>query len=191
MRRAFRLAAVLLMTLSLIVPAITSARAIPRQPRDAVDWATFTAAERQTAIAYQRQLLLEGLANGTVKTTTAMAPVIAAAATASAACGFTVRNVTAGRWIAGGGWTNATDYMAIIYASKSDKQGQLFRDGQLIKNWYQYLTNATHAEAWTGEDFSYSFEHPNYVVKGWHGAKTFGGVWLLGPDAYCTTSYTP
>lgn len=190
MRRTVRLAAILLLSLSLIVPAITSARTIPRQPRDAADWATFTAAEHQAAIAYQRQLLLEGLAAGTVKTTTVMAPVTATA-TASAACGFTVRNVAAGRWIAGGGWTDATDYMAIIYASKPNKQGELFRDGQLIKNWYQYLTNATHAENWTGEDFSYSFEHPTYVVKGWHGAQTFSGVWLLGPDAYCTTSYTP
>lgn len=190
MRRTSRLVAVLLLALSLIAPAVTTAQTTPRQPRDAVDWATFTPAERQAAIAYQHQLLLEGLAAGTVKTTRVMAP-MTATATASAACGFTVRNVGGGRWIAGGGWTDASDYMAIIYASKSDKQGQLFRDGPLIKNWYQYLTNATHAEAWTGEDFSYSFEHPTYVVKGWHGAKTSGGVWLLGPDAYCTTSYTP
>ncbi len=190
MRHAFRLTAVLLLALSLIAPAVTTAQTTARQPLNAADWATFNPAERQAAIAYQYQLLVQGVAARTIKTTTVMAP-LTATATASAACGFTVRNVTAGRWIAGGGWTDATNYMAIIYASKSDKQGQLFRDGQVIKNWYQYLTNATHAEAWTGEDFSYSFEHPTYVVKGWHGAKTSGGAWLLGPDAFCTTSYTP
>lgn len=119
-----------------------------------------------------------------------MAPVTATA-TASAACGFTIRNVTAGRWIAGGGYTDASAYMALIYASTTTKLGQLFRGGQQIKTWQQSLPDATHAEAWTGEDFSYSFEHPTYVVKGWHGAKTYSGVWLLGHDAYCTTSYTP
>jgi hypothetical protein len=197
-RRVLALAVTGALLASLLVSGIASGQVVPRQPRDAADWATFTPAEREAAIEYQRQLLLVGLRDGTIKTeyktvqvgSTADAPA-AITASAVAVCGFRVRYVAAGRWVAGGGYTDATDYMQIIYASKFTKQGQFLRDGQVLDNWHQSLTDATHAEDWTGENFSWGFEHPTYVVKGWHGAQTYGGTWLVGPDAYCTHSYTP
>ncbi len=134
MRRVAWVIAATLLVSTLGVGTV-SAKQAPRLPTGAADWATFTAAEQQAAIDYERQLLDEGLRNGTVATQSVLAPAalsalapLTATASASGACGFHVRNVSGGRWIAGGGYTDATDYMQDIYASRSVKQGQLFRD---------------------------------------------------------------
>ncbi len=169
--------------------------------------------ERAAAIQYEGQLLETGLRNGTVRTERFMSPVrtisldIASGSsspqgqiaplstlslTISAACGFTVHFTGGGRWVGGGGYTDTNNYVYHIYASRPGQLGQLLRDGQLNKNWQQELYNTTHAENWSAQDFSWSWEHPTYVVKGWHGVQqTSNGSYQLGPDAYCTNSYTP
>jgi hypothetical protein len=213
MRRVFAVALVAVLSLILFVPAAVGAGSGPRLPHSAADWAGFTQTEQAAALAYERQLLDVGLRDGSVRTERFMSPtqttIVSAGAastrstvstgpastlslTISAACGFTVHFVTGGRWVGGGGYTDTNNYVYHIYASRPGKLGQLFRDGQLNKNWQQELYNTTHAENWSDQDFSWSWEHPTYVVKGWHGVQqTSGGSYQLGPDAYCTHSYTP
>lgn len=180
-------------------PLNTSAGTPRLVPRDAADWATFTPAEQTSALAYQQQLLEKGLRLGTVETLVVLGQAAAVPGKASPmslsityTCGFIVHTVAGGRWVGGGGYVDTNDYVYYLYASRSGKQGQLFRDGQLNKNWYQEMHNATHAEAWSDQDFSWSWEHPTYVVKGWFGVEeVIHDVYQLGPDQYCTHTYTP
>jgi hypothetical protein len=80
-----------------------------------------------------------------------------------------------------------------IYAGRvsGSHQYKLIRDGQVIKTATKELHNTDFAQAVTGQDFKWWFEHPTYTAKGYHGAQLSGGSWILGPDRSCSVSGTP
>jgi hypothetical protein len=178
----------------------TAAQQSPRVPRDAADWASFTVTEQRAAIDYQWRLLQDALADGTavVRTVsaTAVTPAagslsdISSAVTARGYCHIQFIDQLHGSWVRGGGWTSASSPIYYIYASRSGRRGQFFKDGVSKGTWWEEKAGGaghTHAESWTPYDFKWWFERFNYTVQGWHGAqRTLGGTWLLGPDAYCT-----
>lgn len=176
-------------------PSATAAD-LPRLPRDAADWETFTPDERKAALDYEWQRFQAALAAGTARieailgTAGAGDSTSVSATSAWAQCGFQVSNAGLSRYVRGGGTTTASTLMDYIYASKSTRQGQFIRDGVLKGNWYRSLTDASYVEAWTGWDHSWQWEHPRYTSNGWHGALK-DSTWYLGPDAPCPYSWTP
>jgi predicted Fe-S protein YdhL (DUF1289 family) len=186
----------------LIHPGGVVARDGQRVPQSQAEWAAMTTDEQAAVMAYLRNELELQLANGKaevreVRSTITISPSPAgssgiqtsgaiAAVTVTYSC--MVQWITIpgeGDWVRGGGWTDASDYIDRIYASRSGKPGQFLRDGALKGNWYQDSYNGvSHAENWTGYDWAFWWEYVHWVTKGWHGAYD-NGSWLLGPDQYC------
>ena len=184
-RRSTAIAVILVSMMVLLVRPLpspsASAAEVPRLPRDAADWSTFTPPERKAALDYEWQRFQAALAADTVRIETTLANVgssgaATAASGAWAQCGFQVSNSALSRYVRGGGNTTASTLMDYIYASKSTRQGQFIRDGVLKGNWYRSLTDASFVEAWTGWDHSWQWEHPRYTSNGWHGALK-GSTW--------------
>ena len=197
------------LTVSLVVALLFAAlvqgagvvRAVdtPRLPTSAADWTTFTPGERDAALSYEWTQFQALLASGSIHATSVtqsgvtqsgggrLAPLV----TATYSCQVQWYNVPEGSYVRGGGWTDTSANVYYQYASRPGLQGQFLRDGSLKSNWWSTTYNGSHAENWTGYDFKWWFEHPNYVTKGWHGAELSNGTWILGPDQYCTASASP
>jgi hypothetical protein len=184
------------LVLLLLVPSSTAANQPPRMPQSAADWAAMSAVEQATVMAFLEDELETQLASGTAQvrevseeTTIEVPTSPGAGAATSATITYTcmVQWVTIpgeGDWVRGGGWTDASDYIDRIYASRQGKQGQFLREGTLKANWYQDAYGDSHAENWTGYHWAFFWEYVHWVTKGWHGAQD-NSVWLLGPDRYC------
>ena len=182
-----------------LILTVASPVAVPgvRIPRNAADWATFTSAERSAAIAYEWQIHLAQVAQGAVQTTSVRATVRAGAispnVTATGTCKLQWINQAEGTWTRAGGWTDASEIVAYIYAGRTAGSHyiKLIRDGTTIKTTFNERTNDDWAEAWTGYDWKWWFEHPHYVGRSYHGARVGSSTWILGPDKQCTVQADP
>jgi hypothetical protein len=181
----------------LIVPGSAGAAESPRMPGSAAEWAGMSSAQQARVMAYLDAELGARLADGTAEirevrtTATFDVPLTRSdsdsVTTVSVTRSCMVQWITfpgEGDWVRGGGWTDASDYIDRIYASRVGKQGQFLRDGTLKANWYEDAYNAAHAENWTGYHWAFFWEYVHWVTKGWHGAQD-NSTWLLGPDNYC------
>ncbi len=188
-----------LVALLSIPTAGASADVKPRMPTSASDWATFSASEREAALAYVWNEFQASVRAGTAVVHTVgrsdsgalsgRVGSLAVTTTVDYNCPIQWTDLPEGTWTRGGGWTDASASVYYIAASRSGMKGQFLRDGTLISNWYSEAYNGSHAENWTGYNWKWWYEHSNFVNKGWHGARaTNGGTWLLGPDRYCTVS---
>jgi hypothetical protein len=197
MNRAIAVFASLLLVVATAGTAGASGQ--PRLPKSAADWASFSGAEQATALQYEFDILRASLRNGTADIheigrtgsgTLAQAngPSILTA-TYDYNCPIQWVDQVGGAWFRGGGWTDVSQNVYYITASRSGLKGQFLRDGVLSGNWYQEVYNGSHAENWSGYSWRWSFESIHWVNKGWHTIRlTNGGSYLLGPDAYCTVS---
>ena len=172
----------------------------PRLPTSAADWARFSKAERDAALAYEWAILQRSLLNGTAdvhqvdRTDTGslvQRDGYAVAITYDWNCPIQWVDQVGGAWFRGGGWTDASNQVYYIAASRVAKKGVFLRDGVVSGNWYneKYNDPTAHAESWSGYSWRWSFESIHWVNKGWHGIRpTSGGAYILGPDAFCTVS---
>lgn len=194
-RRLLALGTALILTLASTGTA--SAANVPRLPTSAADWMTFSPQERKAALDYEetvfRQLLASG--NAVVHSNAAATSnsLTALTVTVTYQCPIQWINLPQGSEVRGGGWTDASASMSTIYASYPGTYiGKFYRDGVVIDYWYSYLHDTNHAESWTGYNFKWWFEHPNYFNSGYHGAQQYaGGAWQLGPNQYCSTTASP
>jgi len=202
-RRAVLAATMLGLLAGLASPVAATSQSSVRIPRDAVDWATFSPTEKAAAIDYEwhqfvRSQAEERLASITIEQVVPpAASAVEGAATSVTAhghCALQFVNQAEGTWTRAGGWTDASDVVYYIYAGRTtgSHEYRLIRDGQTIKTTYAMVYNYDWAEAWTGYDFKWWFEHPQYTSRGYHGAKlTSSGPWILGPDVLCSVTGTP
>jgi hypothetical protein len=173
----------------------------PRLPTSAADWASFSKAEREAALGYEWGILQRSLHDGTADvhqldrtdsgSLVQRDGLAALTITYDYNCPIQWVDQIGGAWFRGGGWTDASNQVYYIAASRVGKQGVFLRDGVTVGNWYneKYNDPSAHAESWSGYSWRWSFESIHWVNKGWHGIRpTSGGSWLLGPDASCIVS---
>lgn len=193
MRRIIIVLAVAVLAVTAATPVIGSS---VRIPTGEADWATFSSVEKSSAIAYEWQVHLSQVAARTVRTSAVRNSVGAGAITpnvsATGTCTLQFINQAEGTWTRAGGWTDATAIVSYIYAGRTSGSHyiKLIRDGTTIKTTYNERTHDDWAEAWTGYDWKWWFEHPHYVGRSYHGAQN-GSTWILGPDAQCTVQGDP
>jgi len=150
MRRSITTAIALILAATVGSAGVAGAGA-PRMPRNAADWATFSSSEKAAGLNYERRTFEASLANGTAKiqrvlARTQVSSPIGVNVTASGSCGFQVSVQGIGRNVKGGGTTDASAVIDLIYASKLNEQGQFFRDGNLVENWWNSRADSAHAE---------------------------------------------
>ena len=196
---AFSLGAMLMA--GLLGPATSIASEVPRIPQSRAEWEAMSSPQQAAVMAYLRQELESRLADGTAEIHEVSRSVteVVTAPQSCAVLGFdSVTSITvtyncyvrwttipgSGDWVQGGGYTDASNTITEIYASRLAKKGQFLRDGTLKYNWYAEYWPGSHAENWSQSDFAFWWEYVHWVTKGWHGAYN-NGVWLLGPDRYC------
>jgi hypothetical protein len=192
MHRVCSVMMAVLMTIALGTGAAQASGA-PRIPTTAAEWATFTPRERDAALTYEWQQFQILLASGNAHPVSVVqsgqqsaSPLVSA----TYSCEVQWIDLPQGSYVRGGGWTDTSATVYYQYASRQSLPGQFLRDGTLKANWWAETLNSSHAESWTGYDFKWAFEHPRYVVKGWHGAELSNGTWILGPNQYCTVAVT-
>jgi hypothetical protein len=195
MRRTGTIVVLAILASALLSTGTMSAATSPRIPHNAAEWATFTPAQRQAALAYEKARFEAVLAAGKTEFKVALGNDLASGfsitATGSASCGFQFYTSGPSRYVSGGGSTSASELMDLIYASKSTKQGQFLRGGVLKDNWYHSITDSAYVEGWTDYwDHSWTWEHPTYKSNGWHGALN-GSTWVVGPEQPCSYTWTP
>ena len=101
-----------------------------------------------------------------------------AASSFTAACGLE-QNGNNVRSVA---WTDTSVQVANIYV-----HSEFYRDGIFQGNFNDDGVNRSHAQAYSGWNYSFPWEHPTYRVKSWHNIKDHG-VWHT--VKYCDVSYT-
>lgn len=198
MRRSVATTILLLCVLA-VAPVATSAE--PRIPASAEEWASFTAAERRAALAYAHTQFEASLRNGTAVVNSigrsdsgdleqSTGDVSALAISVNWNCPIQWIDQIGSSYTRGGGWTSTSSNVYYLAASRVGKKGQFTRDGVLVGNWYHEASGSVnHVESWSAWNHRWSWEHFNFVNKGWHGARqTNGGTWLLGPDRLCSVS---
>jgi hypothetical protein len=181
------------------VTPVSAGSVQPRLPTSVADWATFSDAEQSAALTYEWDILQKSLQDGTAKVhqvdRTDDGQLVqtdgldALTITYDWNCPIQWVDQIGGAWFRGGGWTDTSQNVYYIAASRVGLKGQFLRDGVLSGNWYNEKYNDSHAESWSGYSWRWSFEYIHWVNKGWHTIRPVnGGSHLLGPDAYCTVS---
>jgi len=102
----------------------------------------------------------------------------AAAATFTAACGFN----QSGNNVQSDAFTDASVQAQNIYV-----HSEFYRDGAFLGNFNDDGVNRSHAEAWSGWNYSFPWEHPRYRVKSWHDIRV-GNIWQT--EKFCDFSWT-
>jgi hypothetical protein len=100
----------------------------------------------------------------------------------TASCGFGVSNAFAGTYVNSDAVTDANQQVPAIYA-----HSEFYRDGSYLAGPNDDEANRSHAEAVSGQNFSYTWEHPTYRVKSWHNIKV-GSTWQT--QRFCDFSWT-
>lgn len=186
-RRILPLVASIVMLL-VVAAAPASARTGPRLPTGPADWATFSAAEKQAAYNYELSLFnprtatISHVGGSAASTPAPSGQVVALTVTWTASCGFGVSNAIAGTYVRSDAVTDANQQVSAIYA-----HSEFYRDGSFLAGPNDDETNRSHAEAISGWNFSYTWEHPTYRVKSWHNIEV-GTVWQS--QRFCDFSWT-
>jgi hypothetical protein len=107
---------------------------------------------------------------------------VAASTGFTAACGFSVSNAFAGSYVRSDAYTDTSVQAQNIYV-----HSEFYRDGSYLAGPNDDEINRSHAEATSGSNFSYSWEHPTYRVKSWHNIRV-GNVWQV--QKFCDFSWT-
>lgn len=183
--------------LSAVVPA--AATESVRIPRSEAEWNAMNPAEQARVHSWLWDRFQSDLESGEAvihETSSTSAGSSDAGTAAAAAVSVTYQCVVqwttypgSGDYVRGGGWTDASAIVDNMSAGiKTNSQwGQFLRDGAWVANWGLSGPNRDRAEAYTGWHWTWWWETSNWTTRGWHWAYD-NGVWLLGPDRYCTVS---
>lgn len=179
--------------LSAVVPV--AATEFVRLPRSEAEWNAMNPAEQARVNSWLWDRFRSDLESGEAvihETSSSSEAGTASAASVRVTYQCVVQWTTypgSGDYVRGGGWTDASAIVDNMSAGiKTNFQlGQFLRDGALVANWGQSGPNRDHAEGYTGWHWTWWWESSTWTTKGWHWAYD-NGVWLLGPDRYCTVS---
>lgn len=174
----------------------------PRLPQSAADWATFTAQQKDAALAWEQaqywRLLAAGeltpdmIATGTATGAASLAGSPLASVTAYGTCEI-VRLPAAGGWFTrADGQTFASATVYWIDTGGSGVQDRFSKNYIIIQRFESpYNGSGSWAEGNALPDWTWIWEHPTYTVETFHTAWDYlNGYphYYLGPNAYCTTT---
>jgi hypothetical protein len=194
-----------LLIVSLLTQVSPGSAAGVRLPKDAADWARFTNVEKQAAYAHEAAEFARLNASGSLKwqsTEPSQAvPVAAASASASSAaaitgtangwCGFNYVGLPDGTWTSAAATTTASEAMWVDTGYYQNQHDRFYRGTSLLDTFYAADSSDTYVYASSDTNFKWWFEQVRYTVESWHSAGVYGGPWVLGPKAFCTSNFMP
>ena len=200
----------LLMTLMTFTPAATAAAstsagpdwaalgATVRMPEGATDWATFSASERQAALSWVEEQFEFAASGGTLRVRTISANPVGALSitplvTGGYNCGFNHSDFTYGTWTWARASTSTSQGVWEIDTGFNGILDKFFRNNSLLETFHNQAQNLNYSYIYesTTQNFKWWFESATYFVQSYHTAQTSPGVYVVGPNAYCSMSFSP